>query len=142
MHRFFRTNIGVICVVFAAGAFAQDKTGRIDVGKREYEANCASCHGVEGKGNGPFVELLKKAPPDLTVLAKKNGGVLPLDRLYKVIEGSEVAAAHGSREMPIWGQDYKEEAGEYYMDVPYDPDVYVRARILALLEYMNRLQMK
>lgn len=129
-------------VLLAAGASAQaPATGRVDVGKREFEAKCAVCHGTGGKGNGPVVELLKKSPPDLTVLARQNGGVFPMERLYRVIEGSEVAA-HGTRDMPIWGRDYRLQAGEYYMDQVYDPDAYVRARILALLEYINRLQVK
>lgn len=44
--------------------------------------------------------------------------------------------------MPIWGQDYKVKAGEYYMETPYDPEVFVRTRILALVDYLNRLQAK
>ena len=49
---------------------------------------------------------------------------------------------HGTREMPVWGRDYGIEAGEYYMEVPYDREAYVRGRILALIEYINRLQAK
>ncbi len=64
----------------------------------------------------------------------------PLSRVYEAIEGAGVA--HGSRDMPIWGQDYKIRAGEYYMELPYDPEVYVRTRILALVEYINRFQRK
>jgi hypothetical protein len=78
--------------------------------------------------------------PDLTQLAKNNGGVFPLSRVYEVIGGA--GAAHGSRDMPIWGQDYKVRAGEYYMEIPYDPEVYVRTRILALVEYIDRLQQR
>lgn len=132
---------GTATVCFMASAFAQGKSEPMDFGKKEFEANCASCHGTSGKGNGPITDLLKKSPPDLTQLTKKNGGVFPMERLYKVIEGSEVAA-HGTRDMPIWGYDYRVQAAEYYMDVPYDPQAYVRARILALLEYINRLQVK
>lgn len=112
---------------------------KVDFGKREFEANCASCHGVDGKGKGPIVDLLRRSPPDLTQLAKKNQGVFPMSRLYEVIEGSSVAA-HGSRDMPIWGQDYRIKDGEYYGELPYDPAALVRSRILALLEYINRLQ--
>lgn len=85
--------------------------------------------------------MLRKAPPDLTVLTKTNNGVFPMTRLYEVIEGANVPS-HGARDMPIWGQDYRVQAAEYYIDVPYDPEAYVRARILALLEYINRLQVK
>jgi hypothetical protein len=47
--------------------------------------------------------------------------------------------------MPVWGRDYSQEsakAGEYYLDVPYDMEMYVRSRILALIDYLNRLQAK
>lgn len=132
---------GVVCATVIGSAFAQAKTDRADFGKREFESNCASCHGTSGKGNGPITDLLKKSPPDLTTLAKRNGGVFPMARLYEVIDGSGVPA-HGTRDMPVWGRDYRIQAAEYYMDAPYDPEAYVRARILALLEYINRLQVK
>lgn len=114
---------------------------RVDFGKREFESNCASCHGMDGKGRGPIVELLRRSPPDLTQESKKNGGVFPMNRLYDVIEGSNVQA-HGGRDMPIWGRDYRIKDAEYYMDTPYDSAGLVRARILALLEYINRIQVK
>jgi len=121
----------------SAGVMAQQ---RVDMGKREYDNNCAACHGSSGKGNGPYAELLRKSPPDLTMMAKRNGGVFPMSRAYEVIEGAGVG--HGTRDMPIWGQDYSVKAAEYYMDVPYNPEAYVRTRILALVEYLNRLQTK
>ena len=68
-----------------------------------YRAYCASCHGVDAKGNGPAAESLKAKVPDLTVLAKNNGGRFPDALVRKVITGDDVIASHGSREMPIWG---------------------------------------
>lgn len=112
-----------------------------DPGRREFEANCATCHGVSGRGDGPVVELLRRAPPDLTQLSKRNGGVFPIDSVYQTIEGGTVSA-HGSREMPIWGRDYRIQGAEYYMDVPYDPEIYVRTRLLWLVEYLSRLQQR
>lgn len=118
-------------------AFAQART---DLGKSEYDGNCAVCHGATGQGGGPYVELLKRSPPDLRTLAQRNGGVFPLARVYESIAGTGVG--HGSRDMPIWGQRYSVKAAEYYVDVNYNQDVYVRARILALAEYLHRLQLK
>ncbi len=69
-----------------------------------FHAHCAACHGAEGKGNGPAASALKIKPPDLTVLAKNNGGRFPVERVKKFISGDEpTLASHGSREMPIWG---------------------------------------
>ena len=125
----------MLALACAAPALAQQRT---DLGQREYESNCASCHGKDGRGNGPFVEFLRRSPPDLTTMARRNGGVFPLSRAYDAIEGASVG--HGTRDMPVWGRDYRIEAGEYYQDVPYNAEAYVRGRILALAEYLNRLQ--
>lgn len=126
-------------LAFGGASFAQQGAAT-DLGKREYDSNCASCHGADGKGKGPYNEFLKRSASDLTTLAKRNGGVFPVARVYETIEGA--GAAHGSREMPIWGQDYKVKAGAHYMDTPYDAEAYVRTRILALVDYLNRLQAK
>lgn len=115
---------------------------KVDFGKREYDANCAGCHGAKGKGDGPYKPFLNKSPSDLTMLARNNNGVFPMARVYEVIDGRQEVKLHGPRDMPIWGADYSIKAAEYYMDVPYDPEAYVRARILALIEYINRLQAK
>ena len=92
-----------------------------------------------------MTDLLKRTPADLTTLARKNGGVFPVDRVYSVIDGREVMKGHGDRDMPIWGNDYRQEkleAGEHYYDVPYDMEMYVRARILSLIDYLYRIQAK
>lgn len=113
---------------------------KFDQGKREFDNNCAACHGKDGKGSGSITELLKKSPPDLTTLTKRNGGVFPMARVYDVIESA--GPGHGTREMPAWGKAYSMQAGEYHVDIPYNSEAYVRARILALSEYVNRLQAK
>lgn len=114
---------------------------KFDFGRNEFETHCASCHGLDGKGRGPIVDLLRKAPPDLTLLAKKNGGVLPMARLYDSVTG-DLVPAHGTRDMPIWGAIYRMDAANYYVDVPYNVETYVRGRVLYLLEYIHRLQAK
>lgn len=125
--------------VSTGAALAAEK---VDPGKVEYDTSCALCHGLSGKGDGPYKSSLTKAPVDLSQLAKKNGGVYPFDRVYAVIDGRANVAAHGSREMPVWGKRYSVGAAEYYVDVPYDPEAYVRGRVLALTEYVYRLQAK
>ena len=121
-------------------AMAADK---VDFGKREYDSKCAVCHGRSGKGDGPYRALLSIPPTDLTVLARRNNGVFPFDGVAQSVDGRNAVKAHGSEEMPIWGRDYSLAAGERYFDVPYfDTAGYVQARVLALTEYVNRLQVK
>ena len=68
-----------------------------------FRAYCAPCHGSDAKGHGPVAPALKTKVPSLTVLAKNNGGQFPSAHVRSIITGDAVTAAHGSREMPIWG---------------------------------------
>jgi len=129
---------GLVAVLAAGAAFAQQSPG-FDLGKTEYESKCAICHGSDGKGNGSYKPFLLKSPSDLTVLTKENSGVFPSQKIYETIDGRVEVAAHGSREMPIWGADYRTEATTRPM-LAYQPEAFVRARIIALVEYIHRLQ--
>ena len=139
--------IGVVVAAFAslgiaANAVAGDKE-KFDPGKREYMNKCAVCHGQSGKGDGVSKDILKVAPPDLTVLSQKNGGVFPYNRLYEVVDGRALVKGHGSRDMPIWGKEYLDKMGEYseyYFGGSEEMEMYARARILALLDYLDRIQ--
>lgn len=131
-------------MLFGPGiSFTAEKVGKIGEGMREYRANCAVCHGNTGKGDGPYRELISKIPTDLTVLSKNNGGVFPTDRVYEVIDGRQQIKAHGPRDMPIWGTEYSIAAAERYGDVGgYSEEAYIRSRILLLIDYIYRLQVK
>jgi mono/diheme cytochrome c family protein len=77
-------------------------------GADSFQFYCASCHGKTGKGDGPAAAALKVRPPDLTSLARRNGGVFPRDRVLAVVAGTgQPAAAHGSSEMPVWGPIFR-----------------------------------
>jgi mono/diheme cytochrome c family protein len=123
----------------STGAFAEDK---LDIGKIEYEAACAVCHGVTGKGDDSALkELLVKPVPDLTVLAKNNKGVFPFDRVYQIIDGREEVKAHGPRKMPVWGNTFNRQSSIFFENYPpHDRESAARSRILALTEYIYRLQ--
>jgi mono/diheme cytochrome c family protein len=100
-------------------------------GVEMYRAYCASCHGIDGQGAGPAAEALRKAPPDLTQLAKHNNGHLPDFRILRIIDGYEIRAAHGSRDMPIWG--------DYFRRKQRDEEI-VAVREHNLVEYIRSIQ--
>lgn len=126
--------IGIGGVAAAAGE------EKLDTGKLEFETTCASCHGNRGEGNGSYAAYLKSPVPSLTVLSKNNGGVFPYAYAYAIIDGRQLIKGHG--EMPIWGLRYTVEAAPSYDDYRYSPEVLVRSRILSLIDYLNRLQVK
>ena len=82
-----------------------------DQGSRLYRSHCASCHGVDGRGNGPLAGELRRQPSDLTKFALQNRGVFPADRLREIIDGRHVTS-HGERDMPIWGDVFQYRGGD------------------------------
>ena len=110
----------------------------LDSGKIEFKSSCAACHGADGKGKGPLSVELKIAPDDLTVLAKKNGGVFPVNSVYQIIDGRRLYNAHGTREMPIWGFRYMPSPYEAVNPSP-ATEVTIQTRILAIVDYLERI---
>ncbi len=103
-------------------------------GQEMYKAYCASCHGLDGKGNGPAAAAMKQPISDLTQLAKKNGGKFPTDHVSSVISGDSNSPAHGSAEMPVWGP--------VFMKVSQSHVAQVQQRVHNLTEYIASMQAK
>jgi mono/diheme cytochrome c family protein len=104
-----------------------------------FRDHCAACHGADAKGNGPAAPALKTKVPDLTIIAKNNGGQFPADRVRKVISGVEVLASHGSREMPIFGPIF--HSIEPYERFDRNTDL-ANLRLDNLVAYLQSIQRK
>ncbi len=102
-------------------------------GVEMFKQYCAPCHGLDGKGAGPAAAALKKAPADLTLLASKNKGKFPGAMVNNAIVGAEIAASHGSRDMPVWGDIFKSLAGGQMI---------AEMRVKNLTSYVESLQQK
>ncbi len=99
-----------------------------------YKAYCAACHGPDGKGGGPAAGALKIPPTDLTLLSKNNGGKYPSMRVSSSIRGESATPAHGSKEMPVWG--------ELFWSVSSGHESEVQQRVANLTKYIESLQAK
>lgn len=80
-------------------------------GAQAYQRFCASCHGKTGVGDGPVAASLKAQVPDLTLLSRRRGGQFPVALVRRVIDGTEIKAPHGTREMPVWGREFQAAQG-------------------------------
>jgi mono/diheme cytochrome c family protein len=103
-------------------------------GKGMYDSYCASCHGLDGKGDGPAAPALKSTPTNLTSLAVKNGGTFPASHVATEIQGSAMVPAHGSKDMPVWGPIFMTMGGHDAAQVQ------LRARNLT--NYLESIQVK
>lgn len=132
--------IALVLLTVCSGAFdkptAAQETEVIAGGELEYQNYCAVCHGVDAKGQGIMSKFLTLRPADLTQIAKRNGGIFPFWPTYRAIEGREEIRGHGSREMPLWGDRFKSQAG--------GSDSGSRAqaagRLLGLVFYLQHIQ--
>src|SRR5688572_15051452 len=67
------------------------------VGRDSFDLYCASCHGPDGRGNGPVAQALRTRPADLSVLAQRNNGAFPRNRVRSFVTGTgRTPAAHGT----------------------------------------------
>ena len=104
-------------------------------GARDYRHHCATCHGLEGRGDGPTASVLTTPPADLTQIAARRGGEFPRLEIAYVIDGRFEVGAHGSREMPVWGTAFREGLPDDELG-----EAIVRGRIEALVEYLVSIQ--
>jgi mono/diheme cytochrome c family protein len=103
-RREFCLTIAVVAILsFAASALAGGKDDVRD-GQKYFVRYCASCHGTSGTGDGPVAKSLTKPPANLRMLSDKYGSPLPAARLAQLIDGRDAVRAHGTADMPVWGE--------------------------------------
>ena len=102
-------------------------------GKDLFVQYCAVCHGKDGKGGGPAAAALKSTPTDLTQISKRNNGAFPDERMMRLLQGQERVTAHGSQDMPVWGNVFSNMSSDLTMK---------QARMHGLVQYLEELQAK
>jgi mono/diheme cytochrome c family protein len=117
-----------VALMLSTPTFAAD-----DTGARLFFNHCAACHGENGEGTGPVAASMRVTMPNLRTLAQRNGGSFPRDTVVAYVDGRNLKAAHGDRQMPVWGDVFKG------MD-PEADDRTVRRRINAIADFIATLQ--
>lgn len=104
-------------------------------GPQLYKRYCASCHGTNGKGDGPVAPFFKLLPPDLTEMSRRSGGTFPAERARRIIDGRERTLPHGARQMPVWGTEFEQAADQSATAKTSSADL-----IAKLVEYLRSIQ--
>jgi mono/diheme cytochrome c family protein len=137
----------VACAILMASVtsiltgFASAQTSVPTSAKNDFVLHCADCHGVNGKGNGPAVQVIPGFKPvDLTRLSKDNSGQFPRQDVYDIIDGRKRLPGHydSDTDMPLWGLTFQPEGREFSNA----SEARVKARISALVDYIEGLQQK
>jgi mono/diheme cytochrome c family protein len=105
-------------------------------GAQDFADYCASCHGLSGKGDGEMASRVARAPADLTLLAKRNGGDFPTTRVMAKIWG--YTGARDGAVMPNFGPLLDSDT------VPYDGgdgiETPTPARLVQIAEHLKTIQ--
>ena len=143
---FFKFAVPSLCllpiVIFAAGAQVVIKevpakdTSPV-AGAQMFNEYCAACHGTDARGSGPAAAALKTPPTNLTMLARNHNGKYPELHVMATIRGDANLTAHGSKNMPVWGNIFREMAGSG-IDAQVPEDI----RIRNLTRYIETLQQR
>ena len=107
----------------------------VSAGQQYFVRYCSACHGLTGRGDGPAAPTLRTPPADLTRIAQRRGGRFPVAEIAAFIDGRTVMPAHGSREMPVWGERFGEMVGGGSIG-----EEVVRGNLLVLIEYLQSIQ--
>jgi len=105
-------------------------------GELEYQHACAICHGVEARGNGIMSKYLTVTPANLRRLTLTSGGNFPFWEVYRKIDGQFEIRGHGTRDMPIWGDRFRAQAGGDGKSA----QTQAAGRILSLVFYLQHIQ--
>jgi mono/diheme cytochrome c family protein len=126
---------GGMWMLAQAGAVTAQTVETTESGDSLYRTYCASCHGQQGRGDGPVAQFLKVPPANLTQIAARNNGVFPAEKVHQIIDGRHVPKAHGASQMPVWGDAFSKSTTA-------SDAAAVTAKITALVEYLASKQDK
>jgi len=106
-------------------------------GKELFHQYCSACHGADAKGNGSLYDArsadqsARVPAADLTLLSQRNAGNFPAARVREAIYSNVPIAAHGTPDMPAWG--------DVFYNRKSDPTL-IEARVRSLTAYIESLQ--
>jgi mono/diheme cytochrome c family protein len=104
-------------------------------GAYAFRTHCATCHGASGKGDGPLADGLRFQPADLTLIARRNGGSFPTEKVVRIVDGRDPLKGHGGPDMPVWGDAFRNAETSY-------DDKAVREKVRSVVEYLRTIQLK
>ena len=106
-------------------------------GAELFAHHCARCHGSAGDGAGPLAAELPVRPANLRTIAARSGGNFDDAAVMAAIDGRRSVAAHGPREMPVWGELFE---SEFSADGAPRPRSTALLRSRLLTDYVRTLQ--
>jgi mono/diheme cytochrome c family protein len=136
----FRMGAALSFAAWPALAFAED--AGLAQAQQDFGTLCAPCHGKDAAGHGPMAASLSKPPADLTGIAARHGGKFPAEDVFETISGLSMPDAHGTRDMPVWGDVFVSEqmGSSVTLQDAFKASAGAAERIERLVRYVETLQ--
>ncbi len=128
--------LGAVAFADAHGGAAEPSQDEV-VGRQDFVRYCAACHGTDGRGTGSMAGELKTPPADLTRIAARRNGVFPQAEILRIVDGRDPVVSHGSREMPIWGLEFRSQ-----VQLGPASEGVARGQALLIVRYLERIQVE
>ena len=109
---------------------------RAESGRALFRVYCASCHGVQAKGDGPVAVALRDQPSHLTRIAERRERRFPALEIAEYIDGWKRVTAHGTSDMPVWGR----RLGQPGARPASEETLLGPGQIFLLVEYLRAIQ--
>jgi len=139
MIGFVRRGVSASIVALLISGFSAMNVWAGTTGKQDFDQNCASCHGKDGKGHGEALYVIPGIkPPDLTELSRNHGGVYPADRVYQSIDGRAGIPSHTRFDMPFWGTIFQQQGNQFTPE----SEAKAKERISNVVSYIKTMQQK
>ena len=123
----------MVAMTAAARGQEPSEASMISAGATTFRHYCRTCHGTEARGDGPVGQYLTPKPADLTLIRERNRGEFPSEAVYDAIAGGKPVKGHGTSEMPVWGEAFRQvQGGQTSEDV--------KKRIEQLVAYLRSIQ--
>jgi hypothetical protein len=124
------------CCAVAFASEASSESNGAD-GRALFVENCAACHGIEGRGDGPEAVGLATRPADLTRIAARRDGVWPMLEVMAIVDGY-TGLVNRRENMPVI--DGVIEGPMVEFDTGNGLMIRVPARLVAIVEYLESIQ--
>ncbi|WP_323770338.1 c-type cytochrome [Antarctobacter sp.] len=107
-----------------------------EVGASYFGQYCATCHGMDAKGDGPMTQMMTVMVPDLTLLSADADGKFPMLDVIHIIDGRTGLRAHGGP-MPVYGAVFRSESGGDTSDADV---LFGLGKVLSIAYYLESVQ--
>lgn len=108
--------LGIVLILAtpALADVAPTPNNQVELGEMTYRTYCALCHGTSG-APGMFTDALKKSAPNLTEIAKRNGGQFPDVKVEQIIRDGGISG-HGTMRLLSWERYFRTDTSEEQVD--------------------------